>query len=165
VARPEPIPVPAKLPTVSVIVPARNEAGNIADIFWRTPDMGEWTELVFVEGHSRDSTYAVIEEKIAAHPKQRCQLIRQTGTGKGDAVRLGFSRARGEMLMILDADLTVPPEDLPRFYEALRSGKGEFINGVRLVYPMEKQAPHRERSRMLEQPASYVCVHLLRRRD
>jgi SAM-dependent methyltransferase len=130
----------AKLPTVSVIIPARNEAGNIANIFARTPDMGEWTELVFVEGHSQDNTYAVIEEEIAARPTQRCQLIRQTGTGKGDAVRLGFSRARGEMLMILDADLTVPPEDLPRFYEALRSGKGEFINGVRLVYPMEKQA-------------------------
>jgi SAM-dependent methyltransferase len=129
-----------KLPTVSVIVPARNEAGNIADIFARTPDMGEWTELVFVEGHSRDNTYTVIEEEIAARPMHRCQLIRQTGTGKGDAVRRGFSQARGEMLMILDADMTVPPEDLTRFYEALRSGKGEFINGVRLVYPMEKQA-------------------------
>jgi glycosyltransferase involved in cell wall biosynthesis len=123
-----------------VIVPARNEAGNITDIFARTPDMGEWTELVFVEGHSRDNTYAVIEQEMAARPMLRCQLLRQTGAGKGDAVRLGFSRARGEMLMILDADLTVPPEDLPRFYEALRSGKAEFINGVRLVYPMEKQA-------------------------
>jgi SAM-dependent methyltransferase len=139
VARPR-IESAPKAPTVSVIIPARNEAGNIADIFARTPDMGEWTELVFVEGHSRDNTYAVIEGEIAARPMQRCQLIRQTGTGKGDAVRLGFSRARGEMLMILDADLTVPPEDLPRFYAALCSGKGEFINGVRLVYPMEKQA-------------------------
>jgi len=122
-----------------VIVPARNEAGNIADIFRRTPEMGEWTELVFVEGHSRDNTYAVLEEEIAARPKQRCQLLRQTGAGKGDAVRLGFSQARGEVLMILDADLTVPPEDLPRFYDALRSGKGEFINGVRLVYPMKSR--------------------------
>jgi glycosyltransferase involved in cell wall biosynthesis len=130
----------AKLPTVSVIVPARNEAGNIADIFARTPDMGEWTELVFVEGHSRDGTYMSIEAAIAQNPERCCQLLRQTGTGKGDAVRLGFARAKGEMLMILDADLTVPPEDLPRFYEALCSGKGEFINGVRLVYPMEKQA-------------------------
>jgi ubiquinone/menaquinone biosynthesis C-methylase UbiE len=130
----------AKRPSVSVIVPARNEAGNISDIFARTPHMGRGTELVFVEGHSRDSTYAAIETEIAAHPERCCQLLRQTGTGKGDAVRLGFARARGEMLMILDADLTVPPEDLPRFYEALDSGKGEFINGVRLVYPMEKQA-------------------------
>jgi ubiquinone/menaquinone biosynthesis C-methylase UbiE len=129
-----------KRPSVSVIVPARNEAGNIPNIFARTPEMGQGTELVFVEGHSRDNTYAAIEKAIGAHPERQCQLLRQSGVGKGDAVRLGFARARGEMLMILDADLTVPPEDLPRFYEALRSGKGEFINGVRLVYPMEKQA-------------------------
>ena len=129
-----------KRPSVSVIIPARNEAGNIAAIFARVPRMGQWTELVFVEGHSRDSTYMSIEAAIAQNPERCCQLLRQTGTGKGDAVRLGFARAKGEMLMILDADLTVPPEDLPRFYEALSSGKGEFINGVRLVYPMEKQA-------------------------
>ncbi len=141
VARLQPEPdAGTKLPSVSVIVPARNEAGNVPDIFARTPHMGKWTELVFVEGHSRDNTYAVIEAEIAAHPERCCQLIRQTGAGKGDAVRLGFARATGEVLMILDADLTVPPEDLPRFYEVLRSGKGEFINGVRLVYPMEKQA-------------------------
>jgi SAM-dependent methyltransferase len=130
----------ARRPSVSVIIPARNEAGNISDIFARTPEMGEGTELVFVEGHSQDDTYAAIEQAIAAHPERCCQLVRQTGVGKGDAVRLGFAEARGEVLMILDADLTVPPEDLPRFYEALCSGKGEFVNGVRLVYPMEKQA-------------------------
>jgi glycosyltransferase involved in cell wall biosynthesis len=82
----------------------------------------------------------VIEATIAANPGRRCQLLRQTGVGKGDAVRMGFGHANGGILMVLDADLTVPPEDLPLFYEALRSGKGEFINGVRLVYPMEKQA-------------------------
>jgi len=130
----------ARTPSVSVIVPARNEAGNIPDIVSRTPEMGDGTELVFVEGHSRDNTYAVIEATIAANPGRRCQLLRQTGVGKGDAVRMGFGHANGGILMILDADLTVPPEDLPLFYEALRSGKGEFINGVRLVYPMEKQA-------------------------
>ena len=139
VARPRPRLAPRR-PSVSVIVPARNEAGNIPDIFARTPSMGEGTELVFVEGHSRDDTYAAIEKAVATHPEQSCQLLRQTGAGKGDAVRLGFAHAKGDMLMILDADLTVPPEDLPRFYEALVSGKGEFINGVRLVYPMEKQA-------------------------
>ena len=141
IARPRPRPDRSRKPaSVSVIIPARNEAGNIADLFARTPEMGEGTELVFVEGRSRDNTYTAIEGAIAAHPERRCQLLRQTGTGKGDAVRLGFAGARGEILMILDADLTVPPEDLPRFYEALCSGKGEFINGVRLVYPMEKQA-------------------------
>jgi SAM-dependent methyltransferase len=126
--------------SVSVIIPARNEAGNIADIFARTPNMGKSTELVFVEGHSKDNTYSAIETAIKANPKRSCQLLRQDGVGKGDAVRLGFARAKGDILMILDADLTVAPEDLPRFYEALLYGTGEFINGVRLVYPMEKQA-------------------------
>jgi glycosyltransferase involved in cell wall biosynthesis len=102
--------------------------------------MGRGTELIFVEGHSRDDTYAAIEREMAAYPERRCRLFKQTGVGKGDAVRLGFSQASGDILMILDADLTVPPEDLPRFYEILRSGKGEFANGVRLVYPMEEQA-------------------------
>ena len=130
----------AEEPLVSVIVPARNEAGNIEGIFARTPEMGCGTELVFVEGHSRDDTYAVIERAMAKYPKRRCKLLKQTGKGKGDAVRLGFANASGDILMILDADLTVPPEDLPRFYEILVSGKGEFVNGVRLVYPMEDQA-------------------------
>jgi len=127
-------------PLVSVIVPARNEAGNIPHIFTRTPEMGKGTELVFVEGHSKDNTYSAIEKAMADNPDRQCKLYQQTGVGKGDAVRLGFEKASGDMLMILDADLTVPPEDLPRFYEALRSEKAEFANGVRLVYPMEDQA-------------------------
>src|SRR5664280_271106 len=127
-------------PLVSVIVAARNEAGNIAEIFRRTPEMGAGTEIVFVEGHSQDDTYAVIEKEIAKHNERRSQLHRQTGKGKGDAVRLGFAQAKGDILMILDADMTVPPEELPRFYDALISGKGEFINGVRLVYPLEDEA-------------------------
>ena len=138
-ARPRPKNV-SRAPLVSVIVAARNEAGNIAEIFRRTPEMGAGTEIVFVEGHSQDDTYAVIEKEIARHPERKTQLHRQTGKGKGDAVRLGFAKAKGDVLMILDADMTVPPEDLPRFYEALVSGKGEFINGVRLVYPMEDEA-------------------------
>lgn len=127
-------------PSVSVVIAARNEAGNIPAIFERTPSMGRSTELIFVEGHSRDDTYAVIEREIASHPAIPSRLLRQPGIGKADAIRAGFDAATGDVLMILDADLTVPPEDLPRFYEALRSGRGEFINGVRLVYPMEKQA-------------------------
>ena len=127
-------------PRVSVIVPARNESGNIEAIFERVPEMGSGTELVFVEGHSSDDTFDAIQRAIDAHPERCAQLMRQTGKGKGDAVRLGFDRAHGDVLMILDADLTVAPEDLPRFVDALQSGKGEFINGVRLVYPMQKQA-------------------------
>jgi SAM-dependent methyltransferase len=126
--------------TVSVVVPARNEEGNVPQIFNRLPQMGEGTELIFVEGHSTDRTYEAAEREIAAHPGYTAKLLRQTGKGKGDAVRAGFADASGELLMILDADLTVKPEDLPRFYEAWRSGRGDFINGVRLVYPMEDQA-------------------------
>ena len=126
--------------SVSVIVPARNEAGNIPEILARTPHMGCGTELIFVEGHSKDNTFEVIQAHIAQHPDQPCKLLKQSGIGKGNAVRDGFTAASGDILMILDADLTVPPEDLPRFYAALVSGKGELINGVRLVYPMEKKA-------------------------
>ena len=139
VARPTPRPLPEE-PVVSVIVAARNEEGNVKNIFARTPEMGAGTELIFVEGHSKDDTYGAIEREIAANPERRARLFRQTGKGKGDAVRLGFAEATGDVLMILDADLTVPPEDLPRFYEVIRSGRGEFVNGVRLVYPMEKEA-------------------------
>ncbi|HEX2720112.1 MAG TPA: glycosyltransferase family 2 protein, partial [Candidatus Deferrimicrobium sp.] len=127
-------------PIVSVVVPARNEAGNIAEILDTTPEMEGGTELIFVEGHSTDDTYGAIKREMAARPGRRCRLFRQTGTGKGDAVRLGFREASGDILMILDADLTVPPEDLPRFIGVLVSGKGEFANGVRLVYPMEDEA-------------------------
>jgi ubiquinone/menaquinone biosynthesis C-methylase UbiE len=140
-ARPKPFGLTQReLPSVSVIVPARNEAGNIPQIFARLPRLGRETEIVFVEGHSRDHTYEAIEQALAAHPDWKCQLWRQTGVGKGDAVRAGFTHATGEILMILDADLTMPPEDLPRYYQVLRSGQGEFVNGVRLVYPMEGEA-------------------------
>jgi hypothetical protein len=140
VARPRPKPEDVLDPVVSVVVAARNEAGNIAAIFDRVPDMGGGTELIFVEGHSKDDTYAAIEKEMARRKRPLTKLFRQPGKGKGDAVRTGFAQASGELLMILDADLTVPPEDLPRFYEAWRSHKGEYINGVRLVYPMEEGA-------------------------
>jgi SAM-dependent methyltransferase len=138
-ARPAAAPAAAE-PLVSVVVPARNEAGNIAAILDRTPEMGRGTEIVFVEGHSTDGTWEAIERERALRPRRRTAAFRQEGMGKGDAVRLGFERAGGDVLMILDADLTVPPEDLPRFYEVLRSGKGEFVHGVRFVYPMEDRA-------------------------
>lgn len=138
IARPAPQAV--EKPSVSVVVAARNEEGNIKNIFERVPQMGSKTELIFVEGHSKDKTYETIEKEMALHPGTSSLLFRQPGIGKADAIRLGFEKASGDILMILDADLTVPPEDLPRFYEAIASGKGEFINGVRLVYPMEKEA-------------------------
>lgn len=141
IARLAPSGIPAEPPPrVTVLVPARNEAGNIASIFSRVPELGGGTELVFVEGNSSDDTYEAIERAIQEHPERKAVLYKQPGKGKGDAVRCGFAHATGDILMILDADLTVPPEDLPRFYNALVEQKGEFINGVRLVYPMEDRA-------------------------
>jgi hypothetical protein len=143
IARPDPAREKSRLrstPSVSVIIPARNEAGNIEDILTRVPELGSQTELIFVEGHSNDSTYDTIKQLIEKYDDKKCKLFQQTGTGKGDAVRLGFDRAQGDILMILDADMTVPPEDLSRFYNAIVGGRGEFINGVRLVYPLEDQA-------------------------
>ncbi len=126
--------------TVSVVIPARNEAGNILAAVARTPEMGAGTELIFVEGHSRDHTWAEMQRVVAANPQRRIKILRQTGQGKGDAVRAGFAVATGEVLMILDADLTMPPEELPKFYEVIASGRADFANGVRLVYPMDEKA-------------------------
>lgn len=125
---------------VSVVVAARNEEGHIEDIVRRTPQMGRETELIFVEGGSSDNTWAAIQKAIADNPQRNIIAMQQDGKGKGDAVRKGFSHATGDVLMILDADMTVLPEDLPKFYEAWQTGKAEFVNGVRLVYPMQKEA-------------------------
>lgn len=128
-------------PSVSIVIPARNESGNIAAAIDRCPRMGPRDEVIFVEGNSTDDTWQqILAVKERYRGPIRIVTAQQQGRGKGDAVRLGFSLASNDILMILDADLTVPPEDLPKFYNALARGKGEFINGSRLVYPMEKEA-------------------------
>lgn len=130
-----------KLFSVSVVIPARNEKGNIEQAVKRTPNMGKSTEIIFIEGHSKDATLEEIKRVHKKYSGKRdLKYAVQKGKGKGDAVRLGFDKARGDILMILDADLTVPPEDLTKFYNAYATGKGEFINGSRLVYPMENEA-------------------------
>lgn len=126
--------------SVSIIVPARNERGNIENAVKRTPAFGASQEFIFIEGNSSDNTYEEMERVKAAYPEKNIKLMRQTGKGKGNAVREAFDAATGDILMILDADLTVSPEELPKFYEALCRNKGEFINGCRLVYPMDKNA-------------------------
>lgn len=142
VARPVPQTEVNPLPSVSVICPTRNEKGNIREAILRTPVMGPRTELVFVDGNSSDGTFEEIQEAMRDYQGPlTLRLIPQgDGKGKGDAVRQGFAAAKNDVLMILDSDLTVPPEDLPKFYRALVRGKGDFINGVRLVYPMEGEA-------------------------
>jgi SAM-dependent methyltransferase len=124
----------------SVVIPARNEAGNIEAAVLRTPEMGASTELIFVEGHSQDNTWEMIQQAVTKYPNRRIKALKQTGRGKGNAVREGFAAASGDLLFILDADLTMPPEELPKFYEAAASGVADFVNGVRLVYPMENEA-------------------------
>ena len=142
VARPAAVSHITATPSVSVICPCKDERGNIREAVLRTPVMGRATELVFVEGRSKDGTREEIQQVIREYggPLELRLVDQGDGKGKGDAVRKGFAAAKNDVLMILDSDLTVPPEDLPKFYRALVSGKGEFINGVRLVYPMEGQA-------------------------
>jgi SAM-dependent methyltransferase len=139
IARPVRAPRTAPL-SVSVVIPARNEAGNIQSAIDRLPPLGSQTEVIFVEGHSRDNTWEEIERVVRDNPQRDLVALRQSGKGKGNAVREGFEVATGDILMILDADLTVPPEELTKFYHALATGKTEFANGVRLVYPMERRA-------------------------
>ncbi|UCG59239.1 MAG: glycosyltransferase [Phycisphaerales bacterium] len=141
VARPMPVPRRDEDLSLSVIVPCRNERGNVEGAVTRIPELGRETEIIFVDGNSTDGTADEIEAQIVKHPERKIRLIHQgDGVGKGDAVRKGFAAASGDVLVIQDADLTAPPEDLPKFFRALRDGKGEFVNGSRLVYPMEKQA-------------------------
>ena len=128
-------------PSVSVVIPARNEAGNIAPAIARLPALGRATEVIFVEGHSSDDTWERIEQVCKGYRGPfTLKRLRQSGKGKADAVWLGFEQAEGDILMILDADLTVRPEDLPRFVQAMAEGRGEFVNGCRLVYPRSDAA-------------------------
>jgi SAM-dependent methyltransferase len=127
-------------PSTTVVVPCRNEAGHIRPLVDRLPDLGPNAEVIFVEGHSKDDTEAVIRQVISENPRRPFRFVKQTGKGKGDAVRAGFAQARGEVLVILDADMGVAPEDVPKFVAALVRGKGDLVNGSRLVYPMEGQA-------------------------
>jgi SAM-dependent methyltransferase len=144
VARPAPSSIkhsgPAPLPSVSVVIPCRNEAGHIRPLVERLPDLGPGSEFLFVEGNSTDDTEATIRKVVAESPDRPLRFLKQTGRGKGDAVRLGFAEARGDVLVILDSDMGVAPEDVPKFVSALARGKAEMVNGSRLVYPMEEKA-------------------------
>lgn len=141
VARPRAVPLLAGPVSCSVIVPARNEAGNISAAIQRIPVLGKRTEIIFVEGNSSDQTWEVIQREVAAyHGPHSLKAVQQPGRGKWDAVKCGFALAEGDVIVVQDADLTAPPEDLPKFFAAIAEGTTEFANGCRLVYPMEKQA-------------------------
>jgi SAM-dependent methyltransferase len=142
VARPRASDEPEDL-SVTVLIPCRNEAGNIRNAVQRVPRIAEQQEILFVEGHSSDSTLEEIHRVIEEHPDLDIRVLVQSGKGKGDAVRLGFENARGDVLMILDADLTVAPEDLGKFYGVICDRRAEFVNGTRLVYPLGPGAMRR----------------------
>ncbi|MBO67032.1 MAG: glycosyl transferase [Acidiferrobacteraceae bacterium] len=131
---------PSYIPSASIIIPCRNEKGNIESAITRLPEFPGSKEIIFVEGHSTDGTWDEIQRVMQLHQDETIRAIKQSYDGKGDAVREGFSLANGEILVILDGDLTVPPEDVIKFYWAIVDGEGEYINGSRLVYPVEKGA-------------------------
>jgi 2-polyprenyl-3-methyl-5-hydroxy-6-metoxy-1,4-benzoquinol methylase len=138
VARPTPARLsPASHPSVSVVIPCRNEAGHVRPLVERLPRLTAGSEFIFVEGHSTDDTEGELRRVIAAYPELPLRFLKQPGKGKGDAVRAGFALASGDVLLILDSDMGVAPEDVPKFVDVLARGKGEMINGSRLVYPMD----------------------------
>jgi hypothetical protein len=132
-------PLPQELgpQSVTIVCPCRNEQGHIEQLLERIPDFGVPTEVIFVEGNSIDDTRGEILRQIDAHPERDIRFVSQTGKGKGDAVRTGFAEAKHDVLMILDGDLSVRPEDLPKFHRGLVDGRAEMVNGSRLVYDME----------------------------
>ncbi len=140
VVRPYPKKKLLKEPSVSVVIAARNERGNIESAVKRVPKIGSHTEIIFVEGGSNDNTFEEIKRIQQKYSEKDIRVFKQPGKGKGDAVRKGFDKAKGDILMILDADLTVEPEELPKFYKAIVNGSGDFINGCRLIYPLEKES-------------------------
>ncbi|MFA6554485.1 MAG: glycosyltransferase [Candidatus Paceibacterota bacterium] len=128
-------------PSISIVVPARNEAGTIEKIARELPELGSFTEIIFIEGNSTDNTYSEIQRVVKIFGKtKKIKFAKQSGKGKGDAVRKGFDMATGDILAIYDADMTVPADEVVKFYEAIVSNKGDFINGSRLVYPMQKES-------------------------
>src|ERR1700719_2365367 len=127
--------------SVSILIPCRNEKGNIENAILRMPKFGSAQEILFVEGNSSDGTFEECERVRDAYKGiWDIKVLKQEGKGKGDAVRKGFAAATGDVLMILDADLTMPPEALPKYHAVIETGKAEFVNGTRLVYPMENEA-------------------------
>jgi SAM-dependent methyltransferase len=127
--------------SASILIPCRNERGNIENAIRRMPRFGSAQEILFVEGNSSDGTFEECERvRDAYRDSWDIKVLKQDGKGKGDAVRKGFAAASNDVLMILDADLTMPPEALPKYHAVIETGKAEFVNGTRLVYPMENEA-------------------------
>ncbi len=140
VARVKPVAHKESETSVSVIVPCRNEHGNIQPAVERIPDMGSHTEIIFCDDKSTDGTADEVRRMQELYPDRDIRLLDGPGICKAENVWTGFRGAKGDVLMILDADLTVMPEELPFFFKAIVGNTGEFVNGSRLVYPVPKTA-------------------------
>jgi len=140
VARPIPKPVEPSDVTVSVIVPCKDEHGNIESAVVRMPELGRSTEVIFCDDKSTDGTADEVRRMQRMFPDQNIRLVDGPGICKSKNVWTGFEAATGDILMILDADLTVMPEELPYFFHAITRGGAEFVNGSRLVYPIPESA-------------------------
>ena len=140
VARPLPEPMREEDVTVSVVVPCRNERGNVQLAVQRIPDMGKGTEILFCDDQSSDGTAEEVRYIQRQYPDRNIRLVAGPGICKAENVWTGFRAARGDVLMILDADLSVMPEELPMFLRALVSHQGDFVNGSRLIYPVQRNA-------------------------
>lgn len=147
--------------SVSIIIPARNEEGNIAKIIPSIPKFGKWQEVIFVEGNSTDYTWQAVKNE--ERKRKNVKAYKQTGRGKLDAVKLGFNKAKGDILIIYDADRTVDANDLIKFYNALASHPNAFINGSRMIYPMEQDSM-RFLNRIANKSFSYIFTWILGQR-
>lgn len=112
-------------PSVSVIIPARNEARNLCHVLPYIPSLV--AEVILVDGNSSDDTVAVARQLLPT-----IRILKQTGKGKGDALRLGFAACSGEIVVMLDADGSTHPREIPRFVEALLAGN-DFAKGSRFL--------------------------------
>lgn len=140
VARPMLPPLLRKDLSVSVIIPCKDEKGNVEAAFRRIPELGRETEIIFCDDQSSDGTADEIMRVCASYPHKNIRLKKGPGTCKSKNVWVGFDAATCDILMILDGDLTTMPEELGYFLDVIASGQAEFVNGSRLVYPVPKGA-------------------------
>ena len=140
VARMLPPPVSPEELGVSVVIPCKNEKGNVEEAVRRIPGLAGRTEILFCDDQSTDGTAEEVLRLQAAYPDKNIRLEYGPGVCKSRNVWTGFNAATGDILMILDADLTTIPEELPYFIDVIASGQAEFVNGSRLVYPVPKGA-------------------------
>ena len=132
--------VPREELSVSVIIPCKDEKGNVEDAVQRIPQLGRQTEIIFCDDQSTDGTAEEVIRVRSLFPEKNIRLEKRPGICKSKNVWTGFNAAIGDILMILDADLTTMPEQLVYFLEVIASGQAEFVNGSRLVYPVPKGA-------------------------